>query len=70
MVIKNSANTVGQPMQGVRGQSPARFSENCSVSGQGVRLLCSANTVQCQVRGCVGEAPARVREHCSVSRLG
>ena len=40
MVITNSTNTVGQPTtQGVqgRGENPARFSEHCSVSGQGVQ---------------------------------
>ena len=35
MVIKNSANTVGQPTQGVLGKAPARFSEHCSVSRLG-----------------------------------
>ena len=45
MVITNGANTVGQPMQGMRGVKP---------------LLDSGNTVLCHVRGCRGKVLARV----------
>ena len=59
MVITNSANTVGQPTQGVpvAGEKPLQGLANTSVSGQGVwvdlgvgvkPLLRSANTVQGQ----------------------
>ena len=51
------ANTVGEPMQGVWGEAPSRFSKNCSVSGQWVRWrsLCWVQQTLFSVRVRLGQ---------------